>query len=597
MNNQAPSIYESFNARTLTNEQLCSSFIVSEDFQELASTNHTIMIGPRGSGKTTLVRMLQVENLDIWNDPNAQSYRDSVSFSGVFIPTDRLWKNQYENIKKNHKGDSLLESLLLSTFSYHSIERLVSTLEYRLKRSTSKFKSINISKVDEAELIVELASLWKVKPKISSIRSLEVSITAKKKEIIDYISTRDKSPDRSDQPPSIIGGDIVSILGSSVRVINSFINERGHKWAFLFDELELAPDELIQPLVNAMRGGPEDLIFKLSLSPYHKKLTVTQDGDSSMNNQDLSFINLTSKSEKSGIDFSTRLCQSIFIKKDLDKPVEKYFEKPREINAYNLFKELSNKDENFKLYLNSNNIDIDDINTYTEKDKAPTIRKIKFIAYIRNYYIKKDGHRASRKQCPDYYAGFENLCKAMEYNPRMLIGLANKLIPHAKSSGTISISQQLSVLNEIFNSYRALLNTIALESSGQKFTSIYDVIDIIAQYFSNQIVGKKFVAEPKGTLTFKSEESRNFLDAIGLALNAGALIADGGVNESFHNLDDLMKARCRLSHIFSHKYNLLFAKSRVIEFSDVLKSTNNKVNEISVVNTNGDPEPGQIGLI
>ena len=58
-----------------------------------------------------------------------------------------------------------------------------------------------------------------------------------------------------------------------------------------------------------------------------------------------------------------------------------------------------------------------------------------------------------------------------------------------------------------------------------------------------------------------------------------------------------MKARCRLSHIFSHKYNLLFAKSRVIEFSDVLKSTNNKVNEISVVNTNGDPEPGQIGLI
>ena len=70
-------------------------------------------------------------------------------------------------------------------------------------------------------------------------------------------------------------------------------------------------------------------------------------------------------------------------------------------------------------------------------------RKIKFIAYIRNYYIKKDGHRASRKQCPDYYAGFENLCKAMEYNPRMLIGLANKLIPHAKSSGTISISQHI----------------------------------------------------------------------------------------------------------------------------------------------------------
>jgi len=596
MNNQAPSIYESFNARTLTTEQLCKSFIVSEDFKELASTNHTIMIGPRGSGKTTLIRMLQAEALDSWSDPQAQAFRESVTFSGVFVPTDRFWKTQYQNIKDSSAASKNLETLLLSTFTYHTLERLTDTLEYRTKRSKLKFKAIEISKNDECELVKELAELWHVKPKIPSIRSLETSITVKKKEITDYIAGVYFDDGSAEEAPSTIKGDITLILSSSIRIINAYINERGHKWGFLFDELELAPEEIIQPLVDSMRGGGDDLILKLSLSPYHKNLSVTENSDSSMHMQDVSFINLTGKSEKSGLDFSKRLCSSIFKKNDLEKEVSHYFKLPSDINTEKVFSNLSVKDPTFKEYLEKKGIVIGDIGGYTEKDKAPYVRKVKFVAYLRDYYLKKD-RKASRKRSPDYYAGFDNLCRAMEYNPRMLIGLVNNLLPHAKTQELVTISQQLAALGDIFNSYKALLNTIAIRSDNDRFSSIFDLVNEIANYFGQEITRPDFVPEPKGTLTFMKDESSDFLDAIGLALNAGALITDADRKEPIHNLEDLKDARCRVSHIFSHKYHLLFAKSRKIELSDLLNETKAKNGKKSELNNEKKLGSKQLGLL
>jgi len=343
-----PSIYESFNARSLTTQELCDSFIVSEHFQKLASSNHTIIIGPRGSGKTTLMRMLEVEALEIWEDQNASTFRETISFSGVFIPTDRFWKTQYDKTKNRIGNTEEGSRLLKSTFVYHALEKMASTIGYRVRKSSGKkhnFRSVSLLKVDEAELVVELAELWHVKPKICSLRSLEVSVTNKKKEVTDYITMLlEGKSKRQIQMPDVVVGSISSILGSSTKVVNTYFNERGHKWSFLFDELELAPEEIIQPLVDSMRGGPEDIIFKLSLSPYHKDLEVTISSDSSMNNQDLSFINLTGNSDKAGLEFSRKLCGNIFKKNDLPNSVEDYFKKPKTFDVVNTFKELSKKD-------------------------------------------------------------------------------------------------------------------------------------------------------------------------------------------------------------------------------------------------------------
>ena len=116
MNKATPSIHEAYNARSLTINDLCKSFIVNDHFYHLASSCNSIMIGPRGSGKTTLMRMLQVPALEIWEHPDASYFRSQVKFTGVFIPTDRLWKSQFDNLESTFSHDTKLLEILHSSF-------------------------------------------------------------------------------------------------------------------------------------------------------------------------------------------------------------------------------------------------------------------------------------------------------------------------------------------------------------------------------------------------------------------------------------------------------------------------------------------------
>lgn len=92
----APSVFETFNAKNLRPEQVARTFVPSSNFESLAMRRHSIVVGPRGSGKTTLLKMLQPEALDNWSHDEATRYRAAIDFTGVFVPTDRVWKEQIE---------------------------------------------------------------------------------------------------------------------------------------------------------------------------------------------------------------------------------------------------------------------------------------------------------------------------------------------------------------------------------------------------------------------------------------------------------------------------------------------------------------------
>lgn len=600
MTNKVPSIHETFNARSLSTEELCSSFIVSEHYYRLASSSNSIMVGPRGSGKTTLMRMLQLQSLEVWNHPEADELRDKISFSGVFIPTDRVWKTQYDKIKEKFEVIDLDRSAVLqAAFTYHVLENLVSSIDFLtspLSSKKNKFRSFELSKSNESELVAELSKLWKVNPRISTLKSLEIAITSKKSEISSYLLNITTSGDMQSDPPETIIGDIQNILGDSIRITNISIGDREHRWAFLFDELELAPENIVQPLVNSMRGGPDNIILKLSLSPYHQGVSITHLPDSSMKDQDLSFISLTGVPDNFGNKFASELCRNIFSKRGLSgSDVQTYFENPEKMNVIKEFSELSDKDDEFREYLKSQNIDLSQFSQYREdsedksRNKKTIIRKVKFVVQIRNYYRKKN-EKKSRRRAPDLYAGFENICKAMEYNPRMLIGIMNKLIPYAKENGVISIPQQLACLDEMSNSFKALLNTIPVETDSkvESVNTVFDLIERAAKFFQNEISGTEFKPEPKGSLEFKNDLNRCFFEAIGFALNAGALIIERGNSEDSTGVIDIQNIRCRISFIFSHKYGLLLSKPRETDLSNIIFPKNKNKSTEDLFSMPGD---------
>ncbi len=235
MSQYAPSIHEIFNARNSTTSALCESFIVNEYYTALASPSHSIMVGPRGSGKTTLMKMLQVEAIENWSNDVAAKFRNDISFSGVFVPTDRVWKTQYDSIKENTCNVQNFDQYINFVFTYHILERLMSVLHYRTNRTLQrkhKFRYTEISKDDEASLVSNLADLWCVSPAISSFRNLQFDLSRKKIEISDYISKINLAgEDYSIKAPEVAVGTLIQILDLSTKTINSYLARILHeKW-------------------------------------------------------------------------------------------------------------------------------------------------------------------------------------------------------------------------------------------------------------------------------------------------------------------------------------------------------------------------------
>ncbi|MFW1676958.1 hypothetical protein ACFVYJ_04145 [Pontibacter sp. JAM-7] len=574
MSEYIPSMHEAFNARTFSTKDLCGSFIVSDFFERLSAYNHSVMVGPRGSGKTTLMRMLSIDALDLWQGTTADFYKENISYSGVFIPTDRLWKSQFERIKTKFQSDHRLLDILDSLFIYHILERFAAAISYRSSRnheSSDRFNHISLSKSDEVVLVKEIAEMWKVKPNFPTISNLEVAISKKKQVISAFINDAFRRQ-IVDGYPDVISGELQGILDSSVSIVNKLLNDRGHKWCFLFDELELAPDHLVQSLIDAMRGGHEDYILKLALSPYHQNVDLTSGPEGSMSNQDFKFISLTETDDDKGIEFSKQLCGNIFIKKGITKPVDECFEMPPEFSLNDTFASLASKDQSFSEYLSSQEIEIDKISSYTEKDKRPTLRKFQFVALNRDLYLKENGSVKPRRRAPDIYAGFHNICRSLEYNPRMLIGIMNEFVSSIKKDDLIPLHIQIAALEKFLRSYEALLGTIAIEPHcfdfGDKLNvrTVLDLINALGSTFKSNIVEGGFNPEPRGSIIVPHQ----YRKAVGPALNAGALI----VADYEHAAEDMSSQspfRCRLSYIFAHRYWLLMTLQREETMDNILE--------------------------
>jgi len=218
------------------------------------------------------------------------------------------------------------------------------------------------------------------------------------------------SEEKNIESPSCISSDISNAISNSIDIINSTLEKSDEKWCFLFDELELAPDHLIEPLIQSMRGGSINCIFKLALCPYHKNLKIFNSSEGVMSNQDSSFIRLTDMDASSGEDFARKIFQSVLKKNDIefDKLDEKFSATPiRSID--NDFKELSTRDKSFNEYLKSQKIDPENLSIYSDKDKRTIIRKIQEVVHVRNLYFEKK----NRKRPPDYYSGIKNIFKTV----------------------------------------------------------------------------------------------------------------------------------------------------------------------------------------
>ena len=596
-----PSIFDSFNARSLTPTQVARTFVPSLQYQKLSLRRHSVLVGPRGSGKTTLLKMLHPQALENWPHPAADLYRNSIDFTGVFIPTDLTWREQINALGGGSLDKKTLHLLSAATVTTHVLRALVGCMMYRSAPPTDghvvSFRRVDLSVAAETEVAGALAEAWELRVPVRSLLAIKHSLSLRLLRIR-QIAQREAELDVADRAMRLAteGFLFLEFIQAATVGVERFDDATGEpdaRWALMFDELELAPDWLQHELMSALRSREERFIFKLALSPFTGGFPVMENQLSAASDQDYDPISLWYAGKRSSHDFCTSLWYQMLKERNLPAtepatalgqsafytPSEEWRESGTAYSSESrLGKRLvtaAQRDSSFRQYLNDNGINTAELQRLDPNQRAAIVRKAAPVLVLREYFRTEDAegrvkHR-SRKR-PLLYAGADSLFAISEGNPRWFIAIVGRLLDRCMGPVVrISESAQAEEMLHAAQRFSAMLGTIPNAANlGVAGRGLLGMIETIATYIHQRAVYDPFNPEPPSTVFVDSRVSSEIATSMGQALNAGAIVY---VPDDFSQLiiHRVYDKRFRLSYLLAPLFGLPIRLGKEIALSSIIK--------------------------
>lgn len=597
---QIPSIFESFNARSLKPAQVARTFVPSLQYERLTQRRHSVLVGPRGSGKTTLLKMLQPQALEAWGHPRAEYYRSLIDFTGVFIPTDLTWREQIKALGAGRLDAESLKLFSAATVTTHVLRSLVTTIIHRCYSDEQKlvaFRRTPITESEETGYVKAVADAWELLLPLPSLLALKYSLSARLSRI-QQLANREAALSEGGRLARLTANgflflDFVQAASSAIERFDDVIGQSESRWALMFDELELAPEWLQHTLISAMRSREDRFIFKLAFAPFSGGLPIAQDPLSPVPDQDFDPVCLWYAEKRTSYSFCADLWYQILDERGLPRTDPKsalgrsYFETPPEEwkaggTAYTLTKRLGRKlssaaqnDPTFRDYLEHSKLDLTRLDTLTGEERAAKLRKITPVLIIREFYRRHgEGGKSigrSRKSA-SLYTGADSLFAVSEGNPRWFISMMGRLLeqwdPQSCSVPEAVQAQEMVHAAQRFSAMLGTIPTRDVANVGSR--GILGLIESIAEYFHARVVVDPFSPEPPSTFNVDSKVTDGITAALGQALNAGALVY---VPDDWSRLilDDLHGKRFRISYLLAPLYGLPIRLGKELSLSSILQ--------------------------
>lgn len=595
---KAEDFYSTYNARHLNPKEVAETFIWSESYEKLIQNNHSVILGARGCGKTTLMKMLTLPALYSWKDEKSEQIRKNIRFYGIYVSTDIYWdvKNKtYSSQLKKFKNFSHL----ISTFSVNS-NVFTSLCDTFINVIDFEITDTNESK--EIELCVHLIKAWKldsVIPKLKYVKeALNERIDTVNQLIQDVIFNFN---DENDIPHyDYFNLSFETSLEYLIPIFERIYNIESKKnWALCFDELEFAPKWLKETLFKSLRSRKHFIIYKLSSSPIlptELEISLKSEYGASAGN-DYEIIKMwTSKDNER---FSRQIIDSLLFKKfNITDSVsffgsnDVYNKNPDSYTEgssfYKEIVQLIKKDESFKTFLLDKKVNIQNPIPINDTQKDTLFRKIKPIVYYRNFYLdfnRKSGDifeaQQRKRKTGDLFSGIEVLTKICDGNPRWLIGIISAILAKSATNGASTKVQY----EELLLASKRFENVIANIPIGlNNSLTLIEIIKKIGSYFQDEILGGNFHMDPKGTFTVdksKVDIPEVIIELLEKGISQGAIILLDCDDESFNF--KIRNERFKLSYLFFLLYKLPIRKYNPIKLSDcILGTVNQSSSQISL---------------
>lgn len=600
-----PTPYEAFNARALSPRDVAKSFVPPRQFQQLSRPSHSLLIGPRGSGKTTLLKMLTPEALTHWAHADAEGTRARITYSGIFIPTDISWGRQLDMLGRAGLAPEHATPLVSAAFTTSVLRAFVAGVAQRTRGSTveaegaATYRALELSSADEASLATDVASIWDLPVRLPSFAGLLAALSLRLQRL-HMIAGRERLLDAGGRSERLANQhelhlDLVTACSGLLDAVEARVpGARDERWALLFDELELAPAAVREELLAAMRSVDARFLFKLSISPYSEDLVLLEGALSAMPGHDYEEVLLTYGNKEDSVAFSMDLFGAILSSKGwTGSPTEvlgrsDFDTEPDEWRSHGhayapggrlgkRFRQLAHGDATFRDYLSKNSIDLDLLENVSSLQRAQVLRKVNALVSVRATFRADDSvtiktrRRLRSRKAPDLYRGASSLFAMLEGNPRWLIGTANKLLEGLSPGEAVSASRQSREVSRTLARFRSLLTTIpTADYIGPSRRGLLPVLDAVGEYFTHRVVLDDFNPDPPGSFTVDSDAPPELQEALGRALNAGAIIYVPDP-DSANVMSSLRGKRFRLSYIFSPHYYLPIRLGRAVSLGLILR--------------------------
>lgn len=604
---QKESMLDAFNARDLTPASVARSFVPSPKYTDLAQATHSILIGPRGSGKTTLLKMLSLDALRAWEHGEADSYRNRISYTGIFVPADITWGAMVDSLADDGRVPSELGAVLGEVaFGINVFMAATDAMAKRLPPAHANGSPLYRQAVVQSppnELIRFIADIWKLKLHSISFRGVGQALNARLADLyaqakrLSHLENPTVALLHEEAPYTTL--DIFASLTATLNEFNSHIGEEHGRWAVLLDEFEVVPAHIQQQVLHNLRAANNRLIFKVALAPCGAQTGTLLKAASSPNEvDDVKRIELWYRDKNEVISFCRSLFESRMHAKGIHTPaqmlgnteiIEDAEELPEPSGLFNdrpttswgqnwwaTFHQLAAHDAGFREFLSNKKIDIKDLRSSPSLPNGNTLRKIAPIVAFRAAYRDMRGKKIGRKPFRTPYVGWEAIASISEGNPRWLIGMLEGLEREMGPDSDLPLSAyaQWSQVIRTSNAFMAKIKTVAIEDNMGITTtiSVAGLLDRIGAALHNDLVTGNFVEDPYGTFIVDEKIDSNVESCLRIALNFGGLVCFDPPDH-VAGYDSLVGKQFRLAYILAPKYRLPLRKGRSRSLSALLSGS------------------------
>lgn len=270
-------LFEVDNARYLSTNEVVETFVATDSFWRLMSAKNHIVLGARGSGKTALLRMLAHSHLSKYRNTRARRIVKAKSFIGFYLPAKADWVGGLKNktwLTSDQREEMFAWRLNLASCIAFS-NALKSCLDAYIEDRAERVRT-------ELNLTLALGSAW-LESSRSGMQRIDDLIQAL--ETLDY--EKQVQSIRSAAHP---GDNHVSIgapfqielfqpLKRGIRLASVILDIPSTAvWMLCLDEAE-ALEEFHHRIINSyLRTHSDNLVFKVSTTPYGHKTLETNVG-------------------------------------------------------------------------------------------------------------------------------------------------------------------------------------------------------------------------------------------------------------------------------------------------------------------------------